>query len=473
MDIEAASNVVPAIHKSVDVDDDGRSKRTGNVVTATTHIITVVVGAGVLALAWAMAQLGWIAGIGIMVAFSCISILTYNFIADCYRYPDPVTGKRNYTYMQAVNSYLGGKMHVFCGLILYGKLAGVTVGYVITTSTSLVAIKKAICFHEKGHDAYCKFSNNPYMIGFGIGQIFLSQIPNFHKLTWLSTLAAITSFGYAFIGSGLSLAAIISGKGQPTSLTGVKVGPGLTEADKIWRVFSAMGNIALACSFATVVYDIMDTLKSDPPENQQMKKANVVGISMMTVLFLACGGLGYAAFGDHTPGNILTGFGFYDPFWLVALGNVCIIIHIVGAYQVLIQPFYHIVELLVSQRWPSSNFINKEYFVGIGKIQFSINLFRLIWRTMFVVVASVLAMAMPFFNNMLALLGAIGFWPLAVYFPIQMIIVKRNIRKGTMPWIGLQSLSLVCMIVSIAAACAAIHGLGQALGKYKPFMYKA
>jgi len=73
------------------------------------------------------------------------------------------------------------------------------------------AIKKAICFHRNGHDAYCKFSNNPYMIGFGIVQVLLSQTPNFHKLTWLSTVAAATSFGYAFIGSGLSLAVVAQG----------------------------------------------------------------------------------------------------------------------------------------------------------------------------------------------------------------------------------------------------------------------
>lgn len=79
----------------------------GNVFTASIHIVTVVVGAGVLALAWAMAQLGWIAGIAVMVLFACISVYTYNLIADCYRYPDPVSGKRNYTYMQAVDAYLG------------------------------------------------------------------------------------------------------------------------------------------------------------------------------------------------------------------------------------------------------------------------------------------------------------------------------------------------------------------------------
>lgn len=73
------------------------------------------------------------------------------------------------------------------------------------------AIKKLICFHKNGHEAYCKFSNNPYMLGFGIFQILLSQIPNFHKLTLISTVAAITSFGYALIGSGLSLAVVVSG----------------------------------------------------------------------------------------------------------------------------------------------------------------------------------------------------------------------------------------------------------------------
>jgi len=48
-----------------------------------------------------------------------------------------------------------------------------------------------------------------------------------------------------------------AGKGEPTRIFGNKVGPGLSEGDKIWRVFSALGNIALACSYATVVYDIM------------------------------------------------------------------------------------------------------------------------------------------------------------------------------------------------------------------------
>ncbi|XP_016165317.1 amino acid permease 6-like [Arachis ipaensis] len=413
------------------LDDDGKARRTGTVWSASAHIITAVIGAGVLSLAWAMAQLGWILGTASILIFAGVTLFTSNLLADCYRSPHPVTGKRNHTYMEAVKAHLGGRMHMICGLIQYSNLVGIAIGYTITTSISVVTIVKNNCMKKhNGSEADCHFSNNPSIIGIAIAEIFLSQIPNFHKLSWISFLAAIMSFGYAFIGIGLSLTVIIQ------------------------------------------AFLILDSLKSTPAENKVMKMANSIGIITMSIIFLLSGGAGYAAFGADTPGSILNTTG-NEHVWLVYMGNVFIIVHILGAYQVLIQPFYHIVELLVSQRWASSNFINKEYFVGIGKIQFSINLFRLIWRTIFVVVASVLAMAMPFFNDMLALLGAIGFWPLAVYFPIQMIIVKRNIRKGTMPWIGLQSLSLVCMIVSIAAACAAIHGLGQALGKYKPFMYKA
>uniref|UniRef100_A0A251SCI2 Putative amino acid transporter, transmembrane domain-containing protein n=1 Tax=Helianthus annuus TaxID=4232 RepID=A0A251SCI2_HELAN len=79
---------------------------------------------------------------------------------------------------------------------------------------------------------------------------------------------------------------------------------------------------------------MQDTLKSSPPENKQMKKATAIGISTSIVFYMMCGMLGYAAFGNEAPGNFLTGFGFYDPFWLVDLANICIVVHLLGAYQV-------------------------------------------------------------------------------------------------------------------------------------------
>lgn len=80
---------------------------TGTVWTASAHIITAVIGSGVLSLAWAIAQLGWIAGPAVMILFSFVTYYTASLLAACYRTGDPVTGKRNYTYMNAVRSNLG------------------------------------------------------------------------------------------------------------------------------------------------------------------------------------------------------------------------------------------------------------------------------------------------------------------------------------------------------------------------------
>lgn len=82
----------------------------GTVLTASAHIITAVIGSGVLSLAWAMAQLGWVAGPVILFLFSFITYFTSTLLTDCYRFPGPDSGKRNYSYMEVVRSHLGNKL---------------------------------------------------------------------------------------------------------------------------------------------------------------------------------------------------------------------------------------------------------------------------------------------------------------------------------------------------------------------------
>ncbi|KAJ0525827.1 putative amino acid transporter, transmembrane domain-containing protein [Helianthus annuus] len=238
------------------LDDDGRDKRTGTWLTASAHIITAVIGSGVLSLAWAIAQLGWVAGPAVLMTFSFITYFTSTLLADAYRAPDPVHGKRNYTYMDVVRASLGGKKVQLCGIAQYVNLVGVTIGYTITASISIVAVKRSNCFHYNGHDAHCQPSNYPYMAVFAVIQIVLSQIPNFHKLSWLSILAAVMSFAYSLIGLGLSIATVARGVHTKTTLTGTEVGTDLTSSEKVWRTFQAIGDIAFAYAFSTVLIEI-------------------------------------------------------------------------------------------------------------------------------------------------------------------------------------------------------------------------
>ncbi|XP_062099242.1 amino acid permease 6-like [Humulus lupulus] len=452
------------------VDEDGRPKRSGTWVTASAHIITAVIGSGVLSLAWANAQLGWTAGPAVLMAFSFITYFTSTLLADCYRAPDPVTGKRNYTYMAAVKAYLGGRKVQLCGLAQYGNLVGITVGYTITASISMVAVKRSNCFHKEGHSAKCSISNYPFMIIFACIQIVLSQIPNFHDLSWLSILAAVMSFAYSSIGVGLSIAKVVGGTHAKTTLTGVTVGVDVTGSEKVWRTFQAIGDIAFAYAFSTVLIEIQDTLRSSPPENRSMKKATFAGIMTTTTFYILCGCVGYAAFGNSAPGNFLTGFGFYEPFWLIDLANVCIAIHLIGAYQVFCQPIYGLAERFCDKRWPESKFISREYAMNVPfHGVYYVSPFRLVWRTAYVVVTTLVAMIFPFFNDFLGLLGAASFWPLTVYFPIEMHIAQSKIPQYSFRWNMLKILSGACLIVSIVAAAGSIQGLATDVKTYKPF----
>ncbi|XP_076886756.1 amino acid permease 6-like isoform X1 [Bidens hawaiensis] len=454
------------------LDDDGREKRTGTLVTASAHIITAVIGSGVLSLAWAIAQLGWVAGPAALMAFSFITYFTSTLLADAYRSPDPISGKRNYTYMDVVRANLGGTKVNLCGIAQYVNLVGVTIGYTITASISMVAVNKSNCYHSEGHAASCKSSNYPYMMIFGAIQIVLSQIPNFHNLSWLSILAAVMSFAYSSIGLGLSLAKVIGGGGGDvrTSLTGVEVGVDVSGEEKVWRSFQAIGDIAFAYAFSTVLVEIQDTLKSYPPENKVMKKASLVGVSTTTVFYVLCGCLGYAAFGNDAPGNFLTGFGFYEPFWLIDFANVCIAIHLIGAYQVFCQPLFGFIEMKCRQQWPDSKFITAEHILNVPFYgEYYVNVFRLVWRTAYVIMTAVIAMIFPFFNSFLGLIGAGSFYPLTVYFPIEIYIARAKIQRFSFTWVWLKILSWVCLIISLVAAIGSVQGLLMDVKKYKPF----
>lgn len=216
---------------------------------------------------------------------------------------------------------------------------------------------------------------------------------------------------------------------------------------------------------------LQDTLKASPPsENKAMKRASLVGVSTTTFFYMLCGCVGYAAFGNNAPGNFLTGFGFYEPFWLIDFANVCIAVHLIGAYQVFCQPIFQFVESQSAKRWPDNKFVTREYKIQIPYFgHYGISFFRLFWRTSYVVVTAVVAMIFPFFNDFLGLIGAASFWPLTVYFPIEMHIAQKKMKKFSFTWTWLKILSWVCFLVSLVAAAGSVQGLIQSLKYFKPF----
>ncbi|KAI3948146.1 hypothetical protein MKX01_014745 [Papaver californicum] len=437
---------------SKNFDDDGREKRTGTLLTASAHIITAVIGSGILSLAWAIAQLGWIAGPVCLIGFSLITWFTSILLAECYRSPDPITGQRNYTYMDAVRANLGGVKIQLCGIAQYANLVGVTIGYTITASMSMAAVQRSNCFHKFGHGDQCYVSTYYYTIIFAVIQILLCQIPNFNNLSWLSIVAAVMSFAYSSIGIGVTVGVDVSG------------------AEKVWRTFQALGNIAFAYAFSNVLVEIQDTLKSSPPEKIVMKKVATVGVATTTLFYVLCGIAGYAAFGNDAPGNFLSGFGFYEPFWLIDFANLCSTVHLVGAYQVFVQPLFAFVEKWCSNKWPEHGYITTDRMINLPCYgEYPFNWLRLVWRTLYVIMTALLAMIFPFFNEFVGFIGSLSFYPLTVYFPIEMYIARAKIPKYSTTWIWLKVLSWGCLVVPLVAMAGSVQGLALSVKSYKPF----
>ncbi|KAE8098923.1 hypothetical protein FH972_016949 [Carpinus fangiana] len=436
-------------------------KRTGNAWTAVAHIITGVIGSGVLSLAWSMAQLGWIAGPLAMLFFGLITLLSTFLLCDSYRSPDPEYGPaRNRSYLEAVYVNLGKRNAWVCGLFVQISLFGTGIAYTITSAISMRAIQKSNCYHKEGHESACDFGDTSYMLAFGVVQIVLSQIPNFHNLQWLSILAAFMSFTYSSIGFVLGLAKVAGDGYVKGSMGGISSS---SAAEKVWLVSQAIGDIAFAYPYSLILIEIQDTLKSPPPENQTMKKASTIAITVTTFFYLCCGGFGYAAFGDATPGNLLTGFGFYEPYWLIDFANACIVLHLFGGYQVFSQPLFANVEKWFVEKFPGSRFVNESHTLKLPLLpDIRLNLFRLCFRSVYVVLTTGIAMIFPYFNQVLGVHGSLIFWPLSVYFPVEMYFKQRNIEAWTTKWVMLRTFSIFCLLLSLFALIGSIQGLVSA-----------
>ncbi|KAF7849715.1 hypothetical protein BT93_L0350 [Corymbia citriodora subsp. variegata] len=449
-------------------DNDGRRRRTGTVGTAIAHVITAVIESGVLSLAWATTQLGWIAGLAVLFLFSFITLYTSTLLADCYRTGDPVRGERNSTYRNAVGAILGQAKAKLCGGFQYLQYFGVPIVYTIAASLSMRAIRESICFHKKSNKSLCHENSNLYMIIFGVIEIILSQIPNFDKSWWLPIVAIVMSSTYLTIGIGLGIAKVIENDKFRGSLTGISIGT-VTQTQKIWRSFQALGAFAFAFSYSTMLIEIQDTIRSPPQEAKTMKKAMLVSVAVITLFYMLFSCMGYAAFGDSAPGHLLAGFGFFNPYWLVDIANLAIVIHLVCSYQMFAQPLFASVEKYTERKFSDSRLITKEIKIpvpGFGK--YTLYGFRLICRTIFVIVPTVISMLLPFFNDVIGLVGALGFWPLMVYFPVEMYITQMEIPRWSIKWISLQILSVACFIISIATAVGSIAGVVVRLKSYKP-----
>lgn len=206
--------------------------------------------------------------------------------------------------------------------------------------------------------------------------------------------------------------------------------------------------------------NVKDTLKSPPSERKTMKKASAFSICITTFFYLSCGGFGYAAFGDQTPGDLLTGFGDFGPRWLIDFANACVVLHLIGGYQVYSQPLFAMVDKWMADQFPRSSFVATNHVVKVPSLPpLSLNVQRLVFRTAYVASTTGVAMTFPYFNQVLGMLGTINFWPLSIYFPVEMWLRQNKVSPWSKMWTIFRSFSVVCFFVNLYIFAGSIQGI--------------
>eukprot|EP00249_Psilotum_nudum_P019310 c27188_g1_i8 orf=703-1689(+) len=267
-----------------------------------------------------------------------------------------------------------------------------------------------------------------FIIVFGVFQLALSQLPDIHSLRWVNAICTLSTVGFTATAIG---ATVYDGRKLNRSTIDYKLHG--TKDHKLFGIFSALGTIAFSFGDA-MLPEIQSTLRR--PVKKNMYKGISAAYAVIIVTYWTVAFVGFWAFGSTVNAyllNSLTG-----PRWAIVLTNILAIIQIAGCYQIYCRPTYAVFE---------------EKFMRLkDKEPLSLHncLVRLCITSIYIVVITLVAAALPFFGDFVALCGSVGFSPLDFVLPVVAYLRVRRPKN----W----SVCIVNVIIVVSYTFVAILG---------------
>ncbi|KAI1316885.1 hypothetical protein EDD11_009375 [Mortierella claussenii] len=378
---------------------DMRDVREGGVSTfkAVASLICVIAGTGTLGMAHAVAQSGWF-GICLVFITLFMSTTTGNMLVKCLYLRNDI---RRHSYQQIARDAYGRPGYYFaCGAVGL-NLFGTAVLYVILAATLIETMVRD----------YGGVSASTFLYVMGCAffvWVCLICTKSMKEVALLSIVGAGATVGVVMITVGVSADLMLHKAAEVVS------------ANHKFADWPKMPLALATISFAyggNVVYPHVEETMRYP---RSWSKALWIALSACFVLYMTISVVGYQAFGSATMSPILKNLP--RGAWSI-IANSLITLHVLLAAPILLTSLAMMIESGISSR--SSSFAR-----GSVRKQF---LKRAIPRTIIILFTAFVASVIPFFGDVMDLLGALTTCLLVFLLPIMFFYRLGGMKTTSWP----------------------------------------
>ncbi|CAL1374112.1 unnamed protein product [Linum trigynum] len=359
------------------------------------HLTTSIVGPVIFSLPFAIALLGWVPGVAVITLSALVTFYSYNLLSVVLEH-QALQGRRQLRFRDMAADILGPKWgKYFVGPLQFAICYGAVIACCLLGGQSLKFIY--LLYTSNGGMQLYKF-----IIIFGSATLVLAQMPSFHSLRHINLVSLMLCLAYSACATAGSLYIGNSRKAPPKDYS--------MNGSQVSRFFGSINGVSIiATTFGSgIIPEIQATLV--PPVKGKMFKGLCICYGVIITTYFSVAVSGYWAFGSNSKSIILTNFMDADgspllPIWFLLLTNIFTLMQLTAITVIYLQPTNEMFE-----RW----------FADPKKDQFAARNVapRLVFRSLTVVVAALIAAMLPFFGDIMAFFGAFGCIPLDYILPM-------------------------------------------------------
>ncbi|XXG64943.1 hypothetical protein AAC387_Pa05g2762 [Persea americana] len=409
------------------------------------HLTTSIVAPALLSLPFAFGALGWVAGVLCLIVGALVTFYSYNLLSLVLEHHARL-GQRHLRFRDMAEHILGPKWgRFYVGPIQFAVCYGAVVGCTLLGGQSIKFIY--VLLRPNGSMKLFEF-----VIIFGLLMLVLAQVPSFHSLRHINLISLVLSLAYSACATAGAAYVGNSSKAPNRDYSLSSDG-----ANRVFGIFNAIAIIATTYGNG-IIPEIQATLA--PPVKGKMFKGLCVCYTVVTATFFSVAVSGYWAFGNQAAGTVLSNF-LVDgkslvPKWFLLMTNVFTLLQVSAVGVVYLQPMNEVLERAFGDA-------TSDQFSARNAVP------RLFFRSLAVVIATIIAAMLPFFGDINSVIGAFGFMPLDFVLPVIFYNVTFKPSRRSLLFWGNTTIAVVFSVLGVIAAVSSVRQITLDAKTYRLF----